>query len=1195
MDDDFSGAAQISHEHSWPVISAFFEKEGLVSQQLSSFNYFINNLKNIVANQPPLEMTPNKTFHVTDTAPIKSMSISFSSLSFAYPTYTEANNVLTALWPHEARLRDLTYTAQVYCSVHTAIIREPFGGQQGPPETSSSTVMLARVPVMLKSSLCLLTSQEKDNSHTEEPYRYMECEYDEGGYFIVNGSEKAVLAQERMANNMINVFQKNKDAKFSWVAEVRCAPEGASRPSSATYVKIKANDGTIVSTITTSIKSDLPIAAVFRALGLETEQDIVEHVCYDIDDTAMVDMLRPSLIEGFEIPTRQEALNFIGNRGAARGVPRIHRVAFAEEVLEKEFLPHISQSPGGATPKSFYFGYLVHRLLQAALGRRPQDDRDHYGNKRMDMAGFLLEHLFRQCFAKLMKSIRMQFQKCIDNRQAFNVVNIIQGSDLSQKLQYCLATGNWGAEAGAAKSGVAQVLNRLTFISTLSHLRRLNTPIGSDSKLTRPRQLHNTHWGMVCPAETPEGHQCGLVKNLSLMTLVSLGYRGATVIPDMLNDFDLMPFVHVAATDVKNFTKVFWNGAWMGMNQNPALFLHNLRNWRHEDADASQVSIIHNIEHREIHIQTEAGRTCRPLFVVNDEGQLRLTKQHLNELKEYSEGVQTREVHKGAGWDMLCRDGVIDIVDASEEETLMIAMTPGDLDASREVRLKHDGRTQNYTHCEIHPSMILGVVASIIPFPDHNQSPRNTYQSAMGKQAIGVYATTFNIRMESLSHVLWYPQKPLARPHPAQYLRFSKLPAGTNVICAVACYSGYNQEDSVMLNQSSIDRGLFRSVFYRSYQKAEDDHSDFEKPVPTELRNKVSPDAYDKLDSDGFPHPGTVMTGSDILIGMTEAIPMTDVGGPSAFTREDKSERMRPTETGIVDSVLLSEIGSRRFVKVRMRAIRTPTIGDKFASRHGQKGTCGMLYRQEDMPYNRDGISPDLIMNPHAIPSRMTIGHMIECLLSKLSAVKGFEGDATPFADITVKDISNQLHAEGYQMRGNEVMYHGHTGRRMDAQLFMGPIYYQRLKHLVEDKMFCRATGRVQGLTRQPAEGRSKGGGLRFGEMERDVMIAHGSSQFLKERLLYQSDLYYLHICETCGMIATAKLQTNTFSCNYCRNNAKISQILLPYACKLLFQELVSMNIAPRLKTTPPPPKKVNLAEEAEEMFDGAFDAGAEE
>lgn len=1120
------------------------------------------------------------------------MSVKFGALTFAYPAYTEANNQLVTLWPHEARLRDLTYNAQLYAEVTTTIHREPMNGQQAPaPDVKSFTTKMAKIPVMLRSNLCLLSSHEKPGER--EPYRRMECAYDEGGYFVVNGSEKAVLAQERMANNMINVFQKQKDAKFSWVAEVRCAPEGASRPSSATYVKIKAGDGTIVSTVTTSIKSDLPIVAVFRALGLETEQDIVEHVCYDVDDTAMVDMLRPSLIEGFELPTRQEALNYIGNRGAAsnRGVKLTHRVAFAEEVLEKEFLPHISQSPGGSTPKSFYFGYLVHRLLQAALGRRPQDDRDHYGNKRMDMAGFLLEHLFRQVFAKLQKTIRQSFQKCIDNRQNFNVVNIIEGSDMTQKLTYCLATGNWGADSGAAKSGVAQVLNRLTFISTLSHLRRLNTPIGSDSKLTRPRQLHNTHWGMVCPAETPEGHQCGLVKNLSLMTLVSLGYRGGTVISDMLNDFDLIPFVHVAATDVKTFTKVFWNGAWMGMNQNPALLLHNLRIWRHDDVDASQVSIIHNIEHREIHIQTEAGRTCRPLFVVDDEGQLRLTKQHLVALQEMAEKVVSRELPKGAGWDMLTTDGVVDIVDASEEETLMIAMTPSDLEASRMVRLQQEGKTQNYTHCEIHPSMILGVVATIIPFPDHNQSPRNTYQSAMGKQAIGVYATTFNIRMESLSHVLWYPQKPLARPHAAQYLRFSSLPAGTNVVCAVACYSGYNQEDSVMLNQSSVDRGLFRSVFYRTYQKAEDDHSDFERPVPTELRSKMAPDAYDKLDSDGFPSPGTVMTGSEIVIGMTEQIPAAEGGGPTAMTREDKSERIRPTENGIVDTVMLSEIGSKRFVKVRMRALRTPTIGDKFASRHGQKGTCGMLYRQEDMPYNRDGISPDLIMNPHAIPSRMTIGHMIECLLSKLSAIKGYEGDATPFADITVKDISQQLHAEGYQMRGNEVMYHGHTGRRMEAQLFMGPIYYQRLKHLVEDKMFCRATGRLQGLTRQPAEGRSKGGGLRFGEMERDVMIAHGSSQFLKERLLYQSDLYYLHICENCGMFATAKLATNSFSCNYCRNHARISQILLPYACKLLFQELASMNIAPRLHTTPPAKRAVSLAPDQEEMYDGAMDA----
>jgi DNA-directed RNA polymerase II subunit RPB2 len=443
----------------------------------------------------------------------------------------------------------------------------------------------------------------------------------------------------------------------------------------------------------------------------------------------------------------------------------------------------------------------------------------------------------------------------------------------------------------------------------------------------------------------------------------------------------------------------------------------------------------------------------------------------------------------------------------------------------------------------------------------------------MGKQAMGIYVTNYQFRMDTLAYVLYYPQKPLVTTRAMEHLHFRQLPAGINAIVAISCYSGYNQEDSVIMNQSSIDRGFFRSLFFRSYR-------DEEKKMGTLVKEDFGrPDrgstmgmrhgSYDKLDDDGLAPPGTRVSGEDVIIGKTTPISQDEAQGQSSrYTRRDHSISLRHSETGMVDQVLLTtNADGLRFVKVRVRSVRIPQIGDKFSSRHGQKGTVGMTYTQEDMPWTIEGVTPDIIVNPHAIPSRMTIGQLIECIMGKVAAHMGKEGDATPFTDVTVDNISKALHKCGYQMRGFERMYNGHTGRPLTAMIFLGPTYYQRLKHMVDDKIHSRGRGPVQILTRQPAEGRSRDGGLRFGEMERDCMIAHGAAHFLKERLFDQSDAYRVHVCEVCGLIAIANLKKNSFECRGCKNKTDIVQVYIPYACKLLFQELMSMAIAPRMLT----------------------------
>jgi len=480
---------------------------------------------------------------------------------------------------------------------------------------------------------------------------------------------------------------------------------------------------------------------------------------------------------------------------------------------------------------------------------------------------------------------------------------------------------------------------------------------------------------------------------------------------------------------------------------------------------------------------------------------------------------------------------------------------------------------KTYTHAEIHPAMIFGICASIIPFPDHNMSPRNVFQSAMGKQAIGVFGTNFYARMDTYSCVMCYPMKPFVGTRSMNYLRFREMPAGVNTMVFIMCYTGYNQEDSLMLGQSSVDRGFMRAVAYRCYAAAEERKSGkptelFENPDPERTAAMKRGD-YSKLDHDGLAIPASRVLGDDMIIGKT-CPSEKDPGAPDEmvprYTKRDASIPLRTAEVGVIDNVMLSiNAEGFKFTKVRVRMLKIPEVGDKFASRHGQKGTLGIMYRQEDMPFNHFGVTPDIVMNPHAIPSRMTIGHLVEQLCGKVGALIGAQGDATPFTRVTVKDISGRLHDMGFQRFGNEKVFNGHTGRPLCNKIFIGPVYYQRLKHMVSDKVRSRSRGPVTTLIRQPTEGRAKEGGLRFGEMERDCMISHGASKFLKERLFDVSDAFRLHVCDTCGLFAIAKLAKNQYECKLCKDRAKISQICMPYAAKLLIQELMTMNIAPRL------------------------------
>ena len=1164
---------EITESDCWKVISAYFSQHGLVSQQLSSFNQFVSrNIQEIVDENGLLKIETDKNYR-KDAEQI-TYELNFKQVKIARaPQFSESNAAINrTLFPNEARVRNLDYLSDLSVDVS---FREKKNNSQDKIEekVKTQTYSIGKIPIMVRSDYCSLY-----NKSDTERVDVRECEFDQGGYFIIGGGEKVIVAQERMATNFVYVFNKKDQSGFSWQAEVRSSLDGSNRPPIQFAVKIakknthmKHDLGGLITARIPYVKSDVDIVILFRALGLESDKDIIDFIVFDENDNTFKELLRPSLEKFFaDDMNKDECLEYIGNRTTRGEVKEQEtRIRRAEEILRKEMLSHVSIERGSESKKAYFIGYMIYRLGNCALGRAKGDDRDHYGKKRLDMSGVLLTGIFRQYFRNFLRNAESNLKERLkgNNSNTIKLEEVFDTNIISNGMKYALATGNWGKNriGVVLKTGVAQVLQRLTFMSSLSHLRRLNTPLEKTGKITKPRQLHNTHWGMLCPAETPEGQACGLVKNLSLMAFVSVGTPSRLMQEDLDSLPDFQQLSEVSSELIRGKSKIFINGSWVGITGSPNDIMEELIKQRRKGKISKEISIVNNFMNKEIRIYTDSGRALRPLYIVekykdkNNEmnSRLKITKQNIIDLSEQK-----------ITFDNLVENGIIEYLDVEEEETSMIAMKIKDLELNKDY-------CSTYTHCEIHPAMILGVSASIIPFPDHNQSPRNVYQSAMGKQAIGIYSTNFNMRMDTLSYLLFYPQKPLVTTQSMEFLKFKDLPAGINAIVAIMCYTGYNQEDSVIMNQSSIDRGLFRSAFFRTYtseqrNEAKLKHESFEVPNRNEV-SKYRAANYCKLDIEGLIAPGTKVKGDDIIIGKTGLISM-DVEDESGEykvtkTKTDLSESIRPSEEGVIESVMVTTNRSGYIIaKVKCRSTRIPQIGDKFASRHGQKGTIGMTYRQEDMPFTMEGITPDIIVNPHAIPSRMTIGHLIECLSSKTAAISGREGDSTPFSEKQqVNEIWEHLHKLGYQKYGNETVFNGFTGRKVDMLIFFGPTYYQRLKHMVEDKIFSRARGPVQILTRQPTEGRARSGGLRFGEMERDCMISHGASLFLKERLMNVSDKYRVHVCKTCGLFAEADVDAQNFNCHLCKDSAGIVQCYIPYACKLLFQELMAMHITPRI------------------------------
>ncbi len=1068
------------------LIKKYLEQHSLVESNIVSFNNFVEKRMQEIVHEISEGLPKEEDIEVT-----------LGKIRVGKPIIIEADGSPNNITPTEARLRNLTYSAQVYLEIK---IRQ--GNQMEDQE-----VEIGYIPVIVKSNVCNIAGKTK-----EELEKLYIDPLDPGGYFIINGNERVMVMTEDLAENQ-PFIEKSKEKIMLRLFSRR----GSYRiPISVT----ETLEGILE--LSFSRFKNIPAVVILKALGMTKESDIAGYIGKETDSLIV------NLYEYASIQDQEEAMMKIAEQTALQGTKKeiLDRV---KQRLDSYLLPHIGLTKETRLEKAVTLCKLIKQFLIAKDNPGSTTDKDHYANKRVRLSGDLLADLFRVNLNILVRDIQHSLQKIQKRKKFYSLKTIAKSTLFTHRIESAIATGNWIGE----RTGVTQNMDKTNYLAILSQLQRVASTLPGEQENFLARTVHPTHYGRFCPIETPEGTEIGLRKNLAILAKIST-YTDLNDkrFEDVLDSMGLIKGSEHSGTDI------FYNGRFVGSVKDQQKFIKELKEKRRNNELPIQMSIRYDQNLNIVLISTETGRVLRPLVVVDD-GKRRLTE---NNLKELQAGSLT--------WNDLVSRGIIEYLDSAEEENAFVALSAAEL-------------TKEHTHLEVDLMDLLGVITSLVPFPNHDQSARLLRGSKTQKQSLGLYAANFLCRVDTDVSILHYPQKPIVRTF--VYDTLNVYPSGQNVVVAIMTHEGYNLEDALILNKASVQRGLARSTYFRPYTAVElkyagglADKIEIPDKGTSGYRTEES---YRYLEEDGVVYPEAKMESGEVIIGKT-APPkfLSESREISVKARKESSNVMRQEEKGVVDAVFLTENrDGNKIIQVRMRDVRIPELGDKFATSHGQKGVIGALVEDNDLPFTSRGIKPDVIFNPHSIPGRMTVGYLIELLAGKLGALSGKIMDGTGFESMKVADLEQELTKLGFRYDGKETVYNGVTGKLMEAKIFVGTMYYQKLKYMVANKMHARASGKVTLLTRQPIEGRARGGALRLGEMEQEALVAHGASLLLKER--YDSDKVVIHICEKCGYIAVEDNIHKKIYCPLC-GSQETQPVEVSYAFKLLVDEIQGLHLA---------------------------------
>jgi len=1033
---------------------------------------------------------------ISETIDNEDFEISFGKIEVGKPQIIEADGSTSTILPYEARLRNLTYSAPI--KLELTVKKDN--------QVDSEVVEIGKIPIMVKSKVC--------NTHgfsKEELISQYNDPNDPGGYFIINGNERVMIMAEDLAENQPFIEDNKKNELTLRIFSLR-----------GTYripVVIKESKEGIFE-LTFSRFRDIPAIVILKALGMTKESDIAKYISKETDSLIV------NLYEFVNLATPEDAMIKIAEITNLQGTKKeiLDRV---KQRIDSYLLPHIGMKKEERMKKAITLCKLIKQFLIAKENKELRTDKDHYANKRVRLSGDLLSTLFRVNLGILVRDIVYSLQKSSKRKKFYSIKTIAKSTLFSHRVESAIATGSWTGE----RSGITQNMDKTNYLAMISQLQKVSSMLPGDQENFMARTLHPTHYGRFCPIETPDGSEIGLRKNLSILAKVSTRV--------VLDEEKFIKEIEEFGLNKEGVGKqdVMLNGILIGTTEDGNNLTKKIRELRRSGALFHQLNVRYDEGFGIVWISTESGRVLRPVINVVD-GVSLLT----NELKVRLEQGEIK-------WNDLIKTGIIEYLDASEEENALVALYEEEL-------------THQHTHLEIDSMDLFGVITSLVPYGNHDQSSRLNRGSKTQKQVLGLYSANYACRLDTDVSILQYPQKPVVRSF--VYDTLNTYPAGQNLVVAIMSYEGYNMEDALVFNKGSLDRGVGRSFYYRPYSAIEMNYAGGLKDqiiIPEkDTSGYRTESAYKFLEDDGIIYPEADLKGGDVLIGKISPPKfLSEAREISLKANKESSVTMKQEETGIVDSIFLTEDSEgNKIVQVKVRDQRIPELGDKFATPHGQKGVIGMIVPEEDIPFTSKGIKPDVIFNPHGLPSRMTVGYLLELLAGKVGCIKGEIMDGTAFSGTSKKELEDQLENLGFRYDGKETMFNGITGKRMEMKIFVGNLYYLKLKYMVGNKIHGRASGKVALLTRQPIEGRARGGALRLGEMEQQALVAHGASLLLKER--YDSDKVLIPICEKCGSIGIDDNIRSKTICPMC-GSTNTQYVEISYAFKLLLEELQSLHI----------------------------------